>query len=170
LNVRSDFVLGAVNLAIQSLQMCSPVMTAARWQKAHAIITSDPTPDVAREIASASQVTDLLRGRLYGHVMPTYKQAKLVAWEMLKFYAAPIPGIKTNEAELSVTYPGGARVALFGADNPDSLRGAAFSGLSFDEIQPAPAEHLRGGALQGAGHSSIPDCGIPRTWFSGRHL
>jgi len=84
------------------------------------------------------QVSDLLRGRFYGHVMPTYKQAKLVAWDMLKHFARPIPGIKVNEVELMITYTTGARLALFGADNPDSLRGAAFSGLSFDEYSQHP--------------------------------
>ncbi len=76
---------------------------------------------------------DLLRARVYGHVMPTYKQAKLVAWDMLKYYAAGIPGARPNETDLAITYPTGARLQLFGADNPDALRGMAFSGLSFDE-------------------------------------
>jgi hypothetical protein len=72
-------------------------------------------------------------GRNYGHCLPTLKQAKLVAWEPLKFYARAIPGIKINESELSIKYPTGHRVRLFGADDPDSLRGPAFSGFSFDE-------------------------------------
>ena len=33
----------------------------------------------------------LLLNRFYGIVYPTYKQAKLVAWDMLKFYAKNIP-------------------------------------------------------------------------------
>jgi hypothetical protein len=70
--------------------------------------------------------------------MPTYRQAKLTAWELLKFFSSPIPGIKVNEAELMIAYPTGARIALFGADNPDSLRGPAFSGLSFDEYSQHP--------------------------------
>jgi hypothetical protein len=85
-----------------------------------------------------AQLNDLLRNRLYGHVMPSYKQAKLVSWDMLKHFSAPIPGIRVNEVELSVTYPTGSRIQLFGADNPDSLRGAAFSGLSFDEYSQHP--------------------------------
>ena len=80
-----------------------------------------------------TQLTDLLRHRFYGHVLPTYKQAKLTTWEMLKYFATPIPGVTVSESELRVDYPNGSRLQLFGADNPDALRGAAFSGLSFDE-------------------------------------
>ena len=65
--------------------------------------------------------------------MQTYKQAKLTTWEMLKYYATPIPGVAFHESELRVDYPNGNRLQLFGSDNPDALRGAAFSGLSFDE-------------------------------------
>lgn len=81
---------------------------------------------------------DLLKGRHYGHVMPSYKQAKLVAWDMLKDACRGVDGAKTNEVDLSVTYKNGNWVRLFGADNPDSLRGPAFSGLSFDEYSQHP--------------------------------
>ena len=80
-----------------------------------------------------AQVTDLLGHRFYGHILPTYKQAKLTTWEMLKYFAKPIPGVTFSESELRVDYPNRSRLQLFGADNPDALRGAAFSGLSFDE-------------------------------------
>ena len=80
-----------------------------------------------------AQLTDLLRQRFYGHILPTYKQAKLTTWEMLKYFAKPIPGVTFSESELRVNYPNGSRLQLFGADNPDALRGVAFSGLSFDE-------------------------------------
>lgn len=84
-------------------------------------------------------IKDLLRARRYGHVLPTLKQAKFVAWEPLKYYASTIPGIKINESDLQITYPGsGATVRLFGADNPDSFRGAPFSGISFDEYSQMP--------------------------------
>lgn len=86
------------------------------------------------------QVTELLRGRWYGHILPTYKQAELVAWQMVKHYARTVPGVKFNESKLRVTFPPtprnptGCFFQLFGADKPDSLRGPAFSGLSFDEF------------------------------------
>lgn len=81
----------------------------------------------------------LLHDRLYGIVYPTYKQAKLVAWEMLKYYAREIPGIKPNESELSIRYPNNCKLQLFGAENPDALRGTAFWGLAFDEYGQQPS-------------------------------
>lgn len=84
------------------------------------------------------QITELLRNRVYGHILPTYKQAKVVAWDMLKYFASPIPGIKPNEQELSIRYPNGSKLSLFGADNPDSLRGIPFWGLGFDEYSQHP--------------------------------
>src|SRR3990167_1945717 len=76
--------------------------------------------------------------RFYGCVLPTYKQAKHVAWDMLKFYAHSIPGTLANESELIMKYPNGAKLGLFGADNPDSLRGIPFWGLGFDEFSQHP--------------------------------
>jgi hypothetical protein len=61
------------------------------------------------------------------------KQAKLVAWDMLKDFSRPIPGVKHNNSELEVTYPTGNKVRLIGADDPDSLRGPGLSGVSLDE-------------------------------------
>lgn len=78
-------------------------------------------------------------GRHYGHILPTLKQAKSVAWDKLKHYAAVIPGAVPNESELLIKLPNGNKVQLFGADNPDSFRGMAFSGLSFDEYSQMAA-------------------------------
>ena len=83
-------------------------------------------------------IAELLRARHYAVILPTYKQAKLVAWEKLKYYASTIPGATPNEVDLAVRYPNGGKVQLFGADNPDSLRGPAFSGAVFDEYQDHP--------------------------------
>lgn len=90
--------------------------------------------------ASTDFLRPLLRNRVYWHVMPTYKQAKTVAWNMLKDYARPIPGAKFNEAELLVKYPTGSQFQLVGGDNPDALRGPALSGLSLDEYSQIPRE------------------------------
>ena len=82
---------------------------------------------------SSSDLKELMRGRNYGIVYPTYRQAENVAWKMLKYYAEGIPGLKSNEQKLRMVYPNGATLGLFGADNPDSLRGIPFWGLAFDE-------------------------------------
>jgi len=75
----------------------------------------------------------------WAYIAPFYKQAKNIAWDLLKFYARPIPGVKFNESELSVTYPNGSKLQLYGADNPDSLRGIALWGCAFDEYSQQPS-------------------------------
>lgn len=87
-----------------------------------------------------AEIKPLLRHRFYGHIMPSYKQAKTAAWDMLKYYARDIEGAKPNESELLIRYANGARVQLFGADNPDALRGIGFSGVSHDEFSQQPRE------------------------------
>jgi len=87
-------------------------------------------------------IKELLRVRIYAHVLPTLVQARTVAWEPLKYIARPIPGIRISERDMSVTYPapdGHLRVVrLFGADNPDALRGITLAGLSLDEFSQHP--------------------------------
>lgn len=90
---------------------------------------------------SSTELDELVNppgGRHYGHIMPQRNQAKLVVWDKLKYYAGVIPGVKFNESELLVRYPTGHKFQLFGADDPDALRGPAFSGLSFDEFSQQP--------------------------------
>ena len=70
----------------------------------------------------------------YGYIAPEYKQAKTVAWDYLKDFTRQFPGIKTNESELWVELPNGAKMRLFGADNPDSLRGVYWDGVVLDEV------------------------------------
>lgn len=69
----------------------------------------------------------------FAYMAPLYKQAKDVAWDYLKYYTQPIPGREVNEAELRVDLPGGRRVRLYGADNPDALRGVYLDGVVLDE-------------------------------------
>lgn len=75
----------------------------------------------------------------YAYIAPTYKQAKMIAWDMIKEYSQVIPGVKYNESELRVDYPNGSRIQLLGADNPDSLRGLALWGVVFDEYSQQPS-------------------------------
>lgn len=80
-------------------------------------------------------------GRHYGHVMPIRVQAKAVAWDKLKYYCQPFGDFsgKSNESELLYRFPNGNKLQLFGADDPDAMRGMAFSGLSFDEYSQQPS-------------------------------
>lgn len=73
-----------------------------------------------------------LREPRFAYVAPLYRQAKDVAWSYLKRLTEPIGG-EPNESELRVDLPGGARVRLYGADNPDSLRGIYLDGVVLDE-------------------------------------
>jgi len=75
----------------------------------------------------------------FAYIAPTYKQAKNVAWDYLKHYSLKIPRIKINESELRIDYPNGGRITLYGADNPDSLRGIALWGVVFDEYSQQPS-------------------------------
>ncbi len=75
----------------------------------------------------------------FAYIAPFYKQAKNIAWDLLKYYAQPIPGVQFNESELSVKYPNGSKLQLYGADNPDSLRGIALWGVAFDEYSQQPS-------------------------------
>jgi phage terminase large subunit len=94
-----------------------------------------------RPALTGAELEELLHppgGRHYGHVMPTRVQAKQTTWDRLKFYAGVIPGVKPNESELLLRLPSGNKIQLFGADDPDSLRGIGPSGISFDEFSQQP--------------------------------
>lgn len=84
------------------------------------------------------ELASVIKNRFYGHVMPTRVQAKMVAWDMLKGYAKGT-GAVPNESELLLRYPNGSRIQLFGADDPDKMRGAGFSGLSLEPGRSPPA-------------------------------
>lgn len=70
----------------------------------------------------------------FAYIAPQLNQAKDIAWTYLKEYTAFIPGMKINESELWVEFPGGARIRIYGADNPDRLRGIYLDGAVLDEF------------------------------------
>lgn len=73
-------------------------------------------------------------GGRFGYIAPFLGQAKEVAWDYLLRFTEKIPGRKANISELSVTLPNGARIRLYGADNPDAIRGGYFDGVVMDEV------------------------------------
>lgn len=75
----------------------------------------------------------------YAYIAPTYKQAKNIAWDILKEIARPIPGTKPNESELKMVYPNGSTIQLFGSENIDALRGLALWGGAQDEASQQPS-------------------------------
>ena len=68
----------------------------------------------------------------FAYIAPTYTQAKRVAWDYLLKYTEPLDA-KANIAELRVDF-WGRRISLYGADNPDSLRGIYLDGVVLDEV------------------------------------
>jgi hypothetical protein len=74
----------------------------------------------------------------FAYLAPLLKQAKAVAWDMLLHYAEPFRA-SANISETRVDLINGARISLYGADNPDALRGIYLDGAVLDEYaQMAP--------------------------------
>jgi phage terminase large subunit len=95
----------------------------------------------------------------FAYVAPLYRQAKQVAWDYLRSYGREYPGTIVTESELKVDFPitnlapQGGQVRLYGADNPDTLRGIYLDGVILDEaadmnpkinevIRPTLSDHL----------------------------
>ena len=74
----------------------------------------------------------------YGYIAPFYRQAKDVAWVYLK---DAVEGLSTKiyESSLTIELFNGALISLYGADNPDALRGVYFDGVIVDEFGDCPA-------------------------------
>ena len=70
----------------------------------------------------------------YGYVAPFRNQGEQIAWTYLKRYTSVIPSTKINESRLEVVLPNKAAIRIYGADNPDSLRGLYFDGVVLDEV------------------------------------
>jgi phage terminase large subunit len=68
------------------------------------------------------------------YIAPLYKQAKDVAWTYAKEFTNAIPGVAVNESELRIDFPNGGRFRLYGADNPDALRGIYLDDCVLDEF------------------------------------
>ena len=71
----------------------------------------------------------------YAYIAPFYAQAKQVAWTYLKDFARPFVDsfADVRESDLSVTLFNGSQIRLYGADNPDALRGIYLDGVILDE-------------------------------------
>ena len=70
----------------------------------------------------------------FAYVAPFRQQAKEIAWTYLKDATEDIRVGKARESELRVKLPNDAWVTLYGADNPDALRGLYFDGAIMDEF------------------------------------
>ena len=72
----------------------------------------------------------------FAYIAPHLNQAKDIAWSyLLDFTDHHMPQRKTSATELWVELPGnGARIRIYGADNPDRLRGLYLDGAVLDEF------------------------------------
>lgn len=70
----------------------------------------------------------------YGFIFPQRNQAKDTAWRYLKRFAEPLIAGKPSESDLRIDLVTGGMIRLYGADNPDALRGPYFDGVVFDEF------------------------------------
>jgi hypothetical protein len=77
-------------------------------------------------------LTENKENAIYAYIAPYYSQAKTIAWDYLMRFTEPVRA-KHNIAELWVELITGAKIRLFGADNPDNLRGLGLCGVVLDE-------------------------------------
>jgi Terminase large subunit, T4likevirus-type, N-terminal len=75
---------------------------------------------------------------LFCYIAPFLKQAKIIAWSRLKQRVEPLRiagAVDVNEGELQVVFKhNGAIIRIFGADNPDAMRGVRLDGIVIDEV------------------------------------
>lgn len=70
----------------------------------------------------------------FAYIGPYKNQCKDIAWDYLVKFVRPFgPLVKINNQDLSVTFKNGAKIRLFGADEPDNFRGQYFDGVVLDE-------------------------------------
>lgn len=84
---------------------------------------------------------------LFFYVAPLLKQAKAIAWARLKQIVAPLQmaGLaEVNESELWVRLrANGAIIRMYGADNPEAMRGVRLDGVVLDEVADIKPETWR---------------------------
>jgi phage terminase large subunit len=84
------------------------------------------------ELVTRSMYTNKKRAE-YAYVGPFRAQAKKVAWTYLKDFTEGLRKGPPRESDLSVTLHNGSTITIYGADNPDALRGLFFDGIVLDE-------------------------------------
>lgn len=99
---------------------------------------------------------------LYGYFAPTYRQAKLIAWDVLKSISPRIyVSGKPNESELSISYINGAKIRLFGLDNPEGILGVKLAGAVIDEY-----DNVKNGVFESVIRPALSDS-MGFCWFAG---
>lgn len=104
----------------------------ARWSVLVAHRRAGKTVACVNDLIRAAITCPRPDGR-YAYIAPLFNQSKDVAWNYVKEYARPLLAGPPNESELRVDLVNGARIRLYGADNPDRLRGLYLDGVVLDE-------------------------------------
>lgn len=74
-----------------------------------------------------------------GLISPEKQQSIKNTWNLIKKIVDDIPGTKTNEVDHRVDFINGGQFLLFGATNPDAIRGGYFDMVVLDEVAQMPA-------------------------------
>lgn len=143
-----------MKLDFQCREIFRPFFTStSRWSVLVAHRRAGKTVACVQKLIVQALKEQKERGR-YAYIAPFYGQAKQVAWEYLKHFAGPVMAEEPRESELSVKLLNGSTIRLYGADNPNTLRGMYFDGVVLDEyadmkpsvwsevIRPALADRL----------------------------
>lgn len=78
-------------------------------------------------------------GGTYLYLAPLLNQAKGIVWPHFQYYGMGIPGIKFNNAELSISLPNGSIIRFLGVkDAPDKVRGYHPEYVILDEVADMP--------------------------------
>lgn len=106
-----------------------------RWAIAVAHRRAGKTVGCINELVKAASCCDRPSPR-FAYIAPQLNQAKDIAWAYLLEYTECFgEGRKVNASELWVELPNNdARIRIYGADNPDRLRGIYLDGAVLDEF------------------------------------
>jgi phage terminase large subunit len=108
-----------------------------RWQRFACIVThrrAGKTVACIHDLHRGATRSQKLRPR-YAYLAPFLRQSKAVAWDYLRAAIEPAraAGARAHESELRIDYSNGGQVRLYGADNPDAMRGIYLDGVVLDE-------------------------------------
>lgn len=106
-----------------------------RWAIAVAHRRAGKTVACVNELIKAAATCGKPNPR-FAYIAPQLNQAKDIAWSYLMEYTDCFgEGRQVNKSELWVELPNnGARIRIYGADNPDRLRGIYLDGAVLDEF------------------------------------
>lgn len=109
----------------------------ARRQRFACIVThrrAGKTVACIHDLHRGAARSQKLRPR-FAYLSPFLRQSKAVAWDYLRAAIEPARryGATAHESELRIDYPKGGQVRLYGADNPDAMRGIYLDGVVLDE-------------------------------------